>query len=115
MSRRQKPSKQINDRFTHAVGQYLCDSDLAFGPGVAMSRRLMHGGPGTSGDQMDHPMGSLHPPINHLGCAYRVTSTPLSPKGGDGYSALAQDIVPTLIGLNLYLVASGNQPRWMPS
>ena len=49
-----------------------------------------------------------------LGCAYRVTSTPLSPKGGDGYSALAQDIVPTLIGLNLYMVASGNQPRWMP-
>ena len=50
--------------------------------------------------------------IVNLGCAYRVLRTPLSTTGGDGYGALQQDIIVTLIGLNLYVAASGKKPKW---
>ena len=46
-----------------------------------------------------------------LGCAYRVLKTPLK-AGGDGYGILRQEIIVTLIGLNLYVAASGNRPTW---
>ena len=47
-----------------------------------------------------------------LGCAYRVLRAVLQTKGGDGYGAFATDIVVTLIGLNLYVAASGKKPSW---
>ena len=48
-----------------------------------------------------------------LGCAYRVMRAPLSfGEGGDGYGPLAQDLMVTLIGLNLYISASGRDPKW---
>ena len=47
-----------------------------------------------------------------LGCAYRSLRTPLK-VGGDGYGMLEQDIGITLIGLNLYLAASGKRPKWL--
>ena len=49
-----------------------------------------------------------------LGCVYRVLRAhlSLSPKAGDGYGAWAQDIVATLIGMNLYVAASGKRPKW---
>ena len=48
-----------------------------------------------------------------LGCAYRVLRAPLSTgEGGDGYGPLVQDIMVTLIGLNLYVSASGRDPQW---
>ena len=46
-----------------------------------------------------------------LGCAYRVLKTPLK-AGGDGYGSLRQEITVTLIGLNLYVAASGKRPTW---
>ena len=48
----------------------------------------------------------------NLGCAYRVLRTPLSSQEGDGYGALSQDLVVTLTGLNLYVSASGKNPKW---
>ena len=50
--------------------------------------------------------------IVNLGCAYRVLRSVLSSKGGDGYGTWPQDIVVTLIGLNLYMAASGKKPKW---
>ncbi len=47
-----------------------------------------------------------------LGCAYRVLRTPLSTGGGDGYGPLRQDLVVTLIGLNLCIAATGEEPEW---
>ena len=47
-----------------------------------------------------------------LGCACRVLRTPLSTTGGDGYGSWPQDIVATLVGLNLYVAASGKKPKW---
>ena len=48
-----------------------------------------------------------------LGCVYRVLRTPLSTKGeNDGYGPLAQDVMVTMVGLNLYVSASGRQPKW---
>ena len=49
----------------------------------------------------------------NLGCAYRVLRTPLSPLEGHGYGPLNQDIVVTLIGVNLYMAASGKKPKWL--
>ena len=49
-----------------------------------------------------------------LGCACRVLRTPLSVRGeNDGYGALAQDVMVTMIGLNLYTSASGRDPKWL--
>ena len=47
-----------------------------------------------------------------LGCAYRILRLPLDSRKNDGYGAWAQDIIVTMIGLNLYVSASGRQPRW---
>ncbi len=47
-----------------------------------------------------------------LGCAYRVVRAPLSTTDGDGYGPMAHDITATLIGLNLYMAASGQEPAW---
>lgn len=47
-----------------------------------------------------------------LGCVNRVLRTPLNFRDSDGYGVLAQDIIPTLIGLNLYIAASGRFPKW---
>lgn len=54
---------------------------------------------------------SLEKLVN-LGCAYRVLRTPLSTTEGDGYGPLRQDIITSLIGLNLYMAASGKKPKW---
>lgn len=52
----------------------------------------------------------------HLGCVDRVVRLPLTPKkkGDDsgGTSPLIEDIVPTLMGINLYINSSGKTPQW---
>ena len=48
-----------------------------------------------------------------LGCAYRVLRNPISTDEGDGYGPLCQDIVVTLIGLNLHISVSGEEPEWL--
>ena len=47
-----------------------------------------------------------------LGCAHRVLKAYLTASGSE-YGAWGQDIVVTLIGLNLYLAASGKTPKWL--
>ena len=47
-----------------------------------------------------------------LGCAYRVVRAPLSTEAGDGYGPIAHDIIATLIGLNLFVAATGTMPTW---
>ena len=62
-----------------------------------------------------HPNKPAHISLEKLvslGCAYRALKVPLKPGSGDGYSALGQDIVVTLIGLNLCLSASEKKPTW---
>lgn len=55
---------------------------------------------------------SLEKLVN-LGCAYRVLRATLTREDrGDGYGAWPQDIVVTLVGLNLYIAASGKKPKW---
>ncbi len=54
---------------------------------------------------------SLEKLVN-LGCAYRILRAPLLFGEGDGYGPLAQDIMVTSIGLNLYTAATGKTPRW---
>ena len=44
----------------------------------------------------------------YLGCAYRERRTVFTPESRHSY-----DIVPTLIGANLAISASGNEPSWM--
>ena len=48
-----------------------------------------------------------------LGCAVRVLKSQLTAAGGIGYGTWGQDIVVTLIGINLYISASGKKPKWM--
>ena len=64
-----------------------------------------------------HPGSLAHISVEklvYLGCAYREPRTPLSPyEGSNSYGGLQQDIVPTLIGLNLALSASGKTPSWL--
>ena len=55
---------------------------------------------------------SLEKLVN-LGCAYRILRAPLLFGEGDGYGPLAQDIIVTSIGLNLYTSATGKTPRWV--
>ena len=54
---------------------------------------------------------SLEKLVN-LGCAYRVPRAPISTDGGDGYGSLRQEIVVTLIGLNLCIATTGEEPDW---
>ncbi len=50
----------------------------------------------------------------YLACAYRELRTPLSPSEGRlAYGGIQHDIVPTLIGVNLAISASGKTPSWM--
>jgi hypothetical protein len=48
-----------------------------------------------------------------LGCAYRELKTPLSSASGHTYGPFQRTIIPTLIGLNLYISSSGKQPSWV--
>lgn len=48
----------------------------------------------------------------NLGCAYRVLRNPISTDGGDGYGPLRQNIIVTLIGLNLCIALTGEEPGW---
>ena len=48
-----------------------------------------------------------------LGCAYRAIRTPLSTNSGDGYGSLQQDVVVTLLGLNLYMQHLERSPSGM--
>lgn len=49
----------------------------------------------------------------YLGCVYREPRTPLVPAEGLTYGWIQRDIVPTLIGANLAIQASGKTPSWM--
>ena len=48
-----------------------------------------------------------------LGVVQRVTRMPIT--GGRTLSGFAEDIVPTIIGLNFYVAAAGKMPGWFPS
>ena len=51
----------------------------------------------------------------HIGCADRVLRLPLKPKqeGESGLNPLAEDIAPTIMGINLYTASSGKTPEWV--
>ena len=48
-----------------------------------------------------------------LGCAASVMKAQMDGSGGNGYGAWAHEIVITLIGVNLYISASGKTPKWL--
>ena len=49
-----------------------------------------------------------------LGCVARSIRLPMTPTEGEGggHNSLMEDIVPTLMGINLYASSSGKSPRW---
>ncbi len=48
-----------------------------------------------------------------LGCARLVLKASLQADGGGGYGTWGQDIVVSLIGINMYMSASGKSPKWL--
>lgn len=61
----------------------------------------------------DKPVHASLEKLVALGCVYRVLRAPIFGKyESDGYGSLAHDVVITMIGLSLYLAASGRRPKW---